>query len=144
MNPSWDCNRQWAREQHAASPAVVATEIKLGKCLDLGDTLFTGLLSQSYDGTVELYRRSGWQMPKNEGREQKLRRLDRLVIDRLIDASADRGIVYQTVRCPFEEGEPVYSGGMIKEQSHVQIAVRDKTCLSSRIFLVDPREGGND
>gem|GEM_PF-6478262 len=83
-------------------------------------------------------------MPKNEGREQKLRRLDRLVIDRLIDASAERGIIYQTVRCPFEEGEPVYSGGMIKEQSHVQIAVRDKTCLSSRVFLIEPSEAGND
>jgi len=95
-------------------------------------------------GVLELYEQSGLTMPTNEGREQKLRRLDRLVIDRLIEAAQDRGIFYQTVRCPFEEGEPVYAGGMIKEQSHIQIAVRDRACISGRIFLVGSKEISNE
>jgi hypothetical protein len=86
----------------------------------------------------------GWKLPTNEGNEQKLRRLDRLVMDTLAEAVDGRGIVYQTVRCPFEEGENVYPGGMIKKQSHIQIAVRDRACISSKVFLVDPREGDRD
>ena len=133
---------QWAREQYGDEGAVVAAAVRLGRCLDLADTAFTGLLQQSFDGTVDLYARQGWPLPKNGGREFKLRKLDRLVIDRLTRAT-DRadGVHYQTVRCPFEEGDPVYDGGMIKAQSHVQIAVRDKRCIASRIYRVG-REGG--
>jgi hypothetical protein len=125
-------------------PAVVAAEIKLGTCLDLGDTVFTDLLRESYKVTRDAHVAAGRVLPKNEGNEQKLRRLDRLVIDNLIEAAAIRGISYQTVRCPFEEGSPVYPGGMIREQSHIQIAVRDKSCISSRIYLADPVEAGGD
>jgi hypothetical protein len=66
------------------------------------------------------------------------------VIESLIDAVEVRGISYQTVRCPFEEGEQVYHGGMIRDQSHIQIAVRDKSCISSRIYLVNPVEAARD
>jgi hypothetical protein len=135
---------QWAQEHHSDNPAVIATEIKLGTCLDLADTLFTDLLRQSYRVTVESYTRNGWELPRNEGNEQKLRKLDRLVIDRLTDAADQKGTIYQTVRCPFEEGGIVYPGGMIREQSHIQIAVRDKTCISSRMFLIDPLEPRNE
>ncbi len=133
---------QWAQEHYQDEGAVVAAAVRLGRCLDLADTAFTGLLQQSYEGTVALYARQGWPMPKNGGREFKLRKLDRLVIDRLTRAT-DRadGVHYQTVRCPFEEGDPVYGGAMIRAQSHVQIAVRDKRCIASRIYRVD-REGG--
>jgi hypothetical protein len=135
---------QWAREHHPKDPAVVATEIRLGRCLDLADTVFTDLLRECYVGTVDYYRQSNWEMPKNEGHEQKLRKLDRLVIDRMIDASEAEGMIYQTVRCPFEEGGNVYPGAMLKEQSHIQIAVRDKACISARVFLVDPVEAPHD
>ena len=54
------------------------------------------------------------------------------------------GVFYQAVRCPFEEGEPVYAGGMIKEQSHIQIAVRDRACICGRIFLVGSKEISNE
>ena len=48
---------------------------------------------------------------------------------------------FQTVRCPFEEGPPVYDGALIKTQSHVQIAVRDRACISSRVYPVGPQGG---
>jgi hypothetical protein len=131
-------------EHYRSDPAVVATEIRLGTCLDLGDTVFTDVLRESYNSTVELCARNGWTIPKNEGSEQKLRRLDRLVIDRLTDAAEARGISFQTVRCPFEEGGSIYPGGKIREQSHIQIAVRDKACISSRIFLADSTEAASD
>jgi hypothetical protein len=135
---------QWAREHFGEEGAVVATEIRLGRCLDLGDTAFTTLFQESYRGTVELYQRQGWELPKNSGRDEdlKLRKLDRLIIDRLTRATDhEGGVHYQTVRCPFEEGGPAYAGAKIKTQSHIQITVRDRSCFAGRIYPVDP-EGG--
>lgn len=133
---------QWARERYREEGAVVATEVHLGRCLDLADTAFTDLIRRSYDGTVALYKSLGGILPKNGGRDFKLRKLDRLVIDRVTKtADGPGGVHYQTIRCPFEEGEPVYDGGMIRTQSHVQIAVRDRACIGTRIYPIGP-EGG--
>jgi len=127
---------QWAQEHYGPQGAVVAAEVYLGRCLDLADTAFTDLLRQSYEDTVRLYERRGTRLPKNGGRDFKLRKLDQLIINNVTAASDPRGgIYYQTVRAPFEEGEAVYQGAMIGSQSHVQIAVRDKACIASRIFL---------
>ncbi len=132
---------QWARQQYRGKAAVVAAEIRLGRCLDLADTAFAELLRESFEGTVNWYRQNGWDLPKNEGKEFKLRRLDRVVIDRLTRATdKPNGAHYQTVRCPFEEGDPVYPGAMIRSQSHIQIAVRDNSCIVSRVFPVEAME----
>jgi hypothetical protein len=130
---------QWADERHAGNGAVVAVEIDLGRCLDLADVGFSALLQRSHCGTLGLYERRGMKLPKNGGPDGKVRRLDRLVIDRLIEA-LDEGkpeFAYQTVRCPFEEGDPVYEGSRILTQSHVQIAVRDRSCIDPKAYLVN-------
>ena len=130
--------KQWAEERYGTDGAVVATEVQLRRCLDLADTAFTSLLRQSFEGTIRLYQAEGWTLPKNGGREFKLRRLDRLVVDRLTTATdGPDGVHFQTVRCPFEEGDPVYDGGMIKTQSHIQIAVRDRDCIPGRVYQVN-------
>ncbi len=36
---------------------------------------------------------------------------------------------YQTIRCPFEEGESAFPGSLLKTQTHIQIAVRDLSCI---------------
>jgi len=134
---------QWAREHYGSDGAVVAVAVRLGRCLDLADTTFTALLRRAYEDTVRVYESSGARLPRNGGREFKLRKLDRLVVDRLTEITdPPGGVYYQTVRCPFEEGDPAYEGAMIKAQSHVQVAVRDKACIASRIFLVGS-EGGD-
>jgi hypothetical protein len=129
---------QWARERFGDDGAVVAVEIELGRCLDLGDTRYTGLLQAAYEGAAQAYALRGEPLPQNGGRDFKLRRLDRLVVDRLTN-NADRGagVFFQTVRCPFEEGPAVYPGGMIRSQSHVQVVVRDRACIGSPIYPVD-------
>jgi hypothetical protein len=129
---------QWAEEHHPGAEAVVAVEIRLGRCLDLGDTVFTSLLLGAYNATKRIADEEGRELPKNTGgRDQKVRRLDCWVLNFLM-ASLDRDnfMGFQTIRCPFEEGDPVYPGGKIREQSHVQIAVRDVKCLSPRAYLV--------
>jgi len=36
---------------------------------------------------------------------------------------------FQTVRAAVWEGPDIYEGAMIREQSHIQIAVRDRSCI---------------
>jgi hypothetical protein len=87
---------QWAREHYGDAGAVVAVEIRLGRCLDLADTAFTSLLQRSYDSMVRMYGERGWPLPKNTGKEFKLRKLDRVVINQLTN-EAD-GIEGFTIR----------------------------------------------
>ena len=61
------------------------------------------------------------KLPKNRG---KARSLDCLVINELVRASEDVGINFQTVRCPFLEGDPAFPGSEIFKESHIQLVVR--------------------
>ena len=129
---------QWAEEHHPGAEAVVAVEIRLGRCLDLGDTTAAPLLRRAYDEAKESMELEGNELPRNVGgQDKKARKLDCLVLNRLMKL-LDRGEVktFQTIRSPFEEGEPAYPGSNIRIQSHVQIAVRDLTCLSPKVILV--------
>jgi hypothetical protein len=108
---------------------VVGAVIQLGLCLDLTDVASTRLLSDQYEQLRELERSGSLKLPTNKG---KSRRLDCLVINELVKASEDNGMSFQTVRCPFLEGDPVFPGSGILKESHIQIAVRTtalRTCI---------------
>jgi hypothetical protein len=66
-------------------------------------------------------------------RDCRLRYLDRLVINQFLNLMesgyGDVAVKFQTVRCAFEEGVPIYPGSMIRDRTHVQVVVRDKTCI---------------
>jgi len=70
-------------------------------------------------------------MPVNAGPtlDKLLRRLDCAVINWYLDLAEAQGVRYDTVRCGFVEGEPVYEGAGIHQHSHVQIAVRNPACV---------------
>ncbi|MEW4569382.1 hypothetical protein AB1L88_16075 [Tautonia sp. JC769] len=105
---------------------VVGALIQLGKCLDLTDTGYTMLLKGAYHSLQQIRLATGEPMPKNKG---KRRDLDCLIINELF-AYADRdGMTFQSVRCPFLEGEPAFPGSAILQESHIQIAVRDPACI---------------
>jgi hypothetical protein len=133
---------QWAAEHHPGEEAVVAVEVRLGKCLDLADTRYATLLLEAYHGIKRLFEVDGRELPKNTGgKDKKARYLDCLVVNHLMELLESSGeSPFQTIRCPFEEGEAAFPGGNIRTQSHVQIAVRDVTCLSPTIHLI-PRRG---
>jgi hypothetical protein len=94
--------------------------------LDPTDVSHTGLLTEGFERVKTMHRRRGRPLPKNKG---KRRDLDCLVINTLVEQSEEEGIHLQTVRCPFEEGEPAFPGSGIFRESHVQIAVRDNKCI---------------
>src|SRR5262249_30803254 len=99
---------------------VVGAVIQLGGCLDLTDIGYTALLAETYEEVRSKHQQRRKPLPKNRG---KRRDLDCLVINTVVEkAEKEEGIRFQTVRCPFLEGEPAFPGSGILRESHVQIA----------------------
>lgn len=107
--------------------SVVGAIINLGNCLDLTDTRFTDMLSDAYRSFAKECKRKRMTLPKNTG---KRRDLDSAVINYLVNSdSRNSGIRFHSVRGAFLEGEPVFPGSAILSETHIQIAVRDVSCI---------------
>ena len=136
---------QWARETASRlgarekagttarfEPAVVGAVIQLGNCFDLCDTSFTGQLRETFAGLNAAAKNCGVPLPRNAGNDSDLkqRKLDCYVINtHLAIVEAHGGTHYDTVRGVFVEGPPAFEGAMIREKTHVQIAVRNPACI---------------
>ena len=68
--------------------------------------------------------------------ENKYRELDRLVVEEMVRMLESKGGNVQTVRAPYQEGDTVFPGSQIYCQSHVQIAVRDYSCIDPKVWRV--------
>jgi hypothetical protein len=126
---------QFAREQAARGrvrvPAYLGALIQLGNCFDLMDTRFTSDLAVAYAPWAASLQAKGLPLPQNAGRapDHKLRRLDCAVLNWYLDFTEREGQRYDTVRCGFMEGQPLYPGSGIFEQSHIQLTVRNPGCI---------------
>jgi len=125
---------KWAKEHQPDEPAVVGAHIQLGDCFDLLDTRFTDTLKELAPIYAESIRATGVALPQNAGKQLKLRYLDCAVVNWALNFLEGRGQRYQSVRCAFLEGEPVYDDGagaksQIFLETHIQIAVRDPACI---------------
>jgi len=114
-------------------PFVVGAVIDLGLCCNLFDQAALKELQQAHGAIKKLFDDFGLPMPSN-GKTQRLRNLDREVIEYMhkLRENVDGGLnppPYQTVRSGFVEGDPLYDGTMICEKNHIQIAVRDRSCI---------------
>jgi hypothetical protein len=123
---------RWARERYRTRrqrPAVLGAYIQLGRCFDLLDESITALLGEAYERLAQAAAAAGDSLPQNRGREGKLRELDCMVINACIDELYRGGTDYDTVRGAFLEGSPVYPGAGFSRESHIQIAVRNPSCI---------------
>ena len=70
-------------------------------------------------------------LPRNKGRtpEKKLRHRDCAVLNFYLQALEERGITFDPVRCAFVEGRAAFPGCGIRQESHIQIAVRNPACI---------------
>jgi hypothetical protein len=117
-----DRARAWA-----GKGGVVGAIIQLGECLDLSEVTNADLLASAYRGFVDQQRRFRKRIPTNEG---KRRDLDCAVINYLVKRTRrETGTAFQTVRALFLEGDPIFPGSAILRESHVQVAVRDPSCI---------------
>lgn len=123
---------RWAREKHLGKnqqPAVVGAILQLGQCFDLLDESITSLLAETYEELSQVFANKGVQLPKNHGCEGKLRKLDCFVINECLHKRREEGSEYDTVRCAFLEGVPIYPTSGFSKESHIQIAVRNSACI---------------
>lgn len=113
---------RWAEERVKGTkekPAVVGAVIMLREVLDLTDVRFGRVLRDTYRHVSEAYGAAGKILPENKG---KSRALDSLILNSLCEANPG---LYSVVRAAFEEGEPIFPGSALHEQTHIQLAVRD-------------------
>jgi len=111
----------------AGRGGVVGAIIRLGTCLDLTNITYSEMLAEAYSALAARQRRWRKTMPVNRG---KLRNLDCAVINYAIKQFKDQtGTTIQTVRGAFLEGDPIFPGSGIQRESHLQIAVRDVSCI---------------
>jgi hypothetical protein len=126
---------EWAERKAARGqirkPAVIGALIQLGACYDLLDTRFTTELRHGSRAFKLALKAQGWPVPKNLGRkpDRLLRHLDCAVLNWYLKQAESLGRRYQTVRCAFTEGRPIFRGAGMRLRNHIQIAVRDSACV---------------
>lgn len=143
----WEANPlrglQWAQEQSRRpkatikTPYVIGAVIDLGLCLDLTTSGAIKWVRVAHQTLLTTSRVAGTPLPKNS--EDALRRnLDCAVINMLHEIRQDDGQQpIQTVRGIFVEGQPIYAGSGFYEKTHVQIAVRDHSCIKGLFRVPD-------
>lgn len=122
---------EWAEQKFGQNDAaVLGAKIKLGHCLNLMDIDSYRILRQAYQALVD----TKVKLPKNS---KLLHRLDCLVINAAtMRAEKELNTPYDTVRCPFVEGEPVFPESHFYDHSHIQISVRNHAAIVS-LFRVE-------
>lgn len=130
---------EWAKEQQVRKkikePAVLGAFINLGHCFDLLDVRYTRVLGEAYPEFENVLKATGKILPRNspqfEGDADNLsRRRDCAVINWTLDRYNEAAMSpVDTVRGVFQEGQPAFPGAFIREKSHIQIAVREPSCI---------------
>ncbi len=115
------------------TPAVVGAVIDLGACLDL-TTVYGIEMVRSAHGSLESQMAAAKAvMPQNQ--DTLRRQLDCAVIEQVHLINEGIGLEIDSVRGVFTEGSPVYPGSAFDQETHVQIAVRNPTCIKG-VFRV--------
>jgi len=113
-------------------PVVIGAVIDIGYCLDLAERKYTDLVKDAYIKYEKFTKKMGMPMPSNNDgfkgdKDMVLRNLDRAVIEFLHETikKTNKNKPFDTVRCIFPEGEPLYEGAGFRKKTHIQIAVRN-------------------
>lgn len=114
-------------------PAVIGAVIDLGLCLDLTNSFHIGQLKEEYEMMEEESFLMDTRMPKNKFTKSGrllLRNLDCAVIEHLHTSRKLRGErPYDSVRGVFLEGDDIYKNAGFKEQTHIQLCIRNPNCI---------------
>lgn len=129
---------QFARERadggrnsqgNITQPFVLGAVINLRRCLDLADSSAIAQVQSAYDTLSQRAKMSGLPLPSN-GKQLKARQLDYAVLNTLHYLRESEGEPpYDTVRGLFLEGEEIYPNAGVREFNHIQICVRDSSCI---------------
>lgn len=135
---------QYATENAAGSqknkmavkiPFVVGAVLDLGKCLNLVEVESLKILAKAHVSLTKLIEVSDTPMPVNKG---KNRELDCAVFNYIhYSNKLDHTEPFDSIRCPFPEGDPAFLGSSITSRLHVQLCVRTQESIKG-YFLPKP------
>ncbi len=136
---------QWAVSQSKRQnttvqiPFVIGAIINLGHCLDLLDQKWLDFLVVQYELMIVDLDAEGISPPENTpfGKTDfdfKNRELDCAVIRYAVEAAKKEGVIFDSVRAAFWEGEELYPTAGFKTHNHIQISVINPNCIKG-IFL---------
>jgi hypothetical protein len=140
---------EWAQQKKARgdykTPFVIGAVVDLGNCLDLTTRDGAELVRAAYASFKTIREKAGLTMPENRAAPKDassdlvMRYLDCAVINHL------HSILKQTASDPFDtvrallpEGTKLYAGSGFMDRTHVQIAVRNLTCIKSVFHVKGP------
>jgi hypothetical protein len=111
------------------NPFVIGAVIELGLCCNLLDRRALKEIYASYSVVCAAHQAAGAALPVN-GAGRRMRFLDCHVIDAMHNIRANQKVAsYDTVRGAIWEGGELFPGAAIQTQNHVQIAVRNTSCI---------------
>lgn len=111
-------------------PFVIGAIIDLGRCLNLLDSGALRELKDAYALFKASHEALSHDALPSNGQNKLRRTLDCAVIQTLHAAREGlKATSYQTVRGVFPEGEEVYPNAGFKDKDHIQICVRDTSCI---------------
>lgn len=126
----------WAEQRKAEkkikNPFVLGAIIDLRHCLDLFDHDGIALVQKAHAELVQDFEKSSLPIPENKGHtpDKAGRMLDCAVLNALHQYRVDRHEAeYDSVRAPFLEGDPIYSGAGFRTENHIQLCVRKIDCI---------------
>lgn len=117
-------------------PFVLGAVIDRGRCLNLLDRIALAEVEGAYKLLKVANSAKNVPMPRNKGRERAARFLDMAVLEflhatraKLNTENVGKYPPYETVRGAFWEGGRLYPYSGFGRKNHIQIAVRDETCI---------------
>lgn len=133
----WACETQIRKPESIKTPAVVGAIIDLGLCLNLCERNSILLLQKSYSELSNALRAAGLDIHAeyenvrpDDGGFNLVRRLDCAVFQYLHDmVKRESNVEFDTVYGYFQEGTVAFPGAGVREKSHIQVCVRNETCI---------------
>ena len=136
-NQQYSSQVKHSNDRKQYTPFVLGAIIHLNACLNLLEQNGLREVKESYQALKEIREKLNQPIPENKANNRKL---DCATINYLHHIRQKQGLPhYTSVRAMFLEGQPLYDNAGFNSQNHLQICVRDFSCVLG-FFLLNPRD----
>ncbi|MDF1814727.1 MAG: hypothetical protein P1V20_21150 [Verrucomicrobiales bacterium] len=125
---SWAVERMAFPDSKIKDPYAIGAIIDMGHCLNFMQQDHISLLGEAFMIAKQKY---GDDLPENQvGPDKLLRRRDCIVVQYIHALQeASEFPEFDSVKGLFQEGVPVYPGAGFLQKTHVQICIRNRSCI---------------
>ena len=110
--------------------------IDLGYCLNLLDRYFINLVEFADKVFTLGMKVLDKELPVNKGKKGRFRDCAVINFLHVLNEAMDNN-KFDSVRCMFQEGDPLYENSGFYKQTHIQLCIRNPNCIKA---VFEPRE----